>query len=106
MFLELDGYNEDLSLAVEANGIQHYKEIPYFHRDKDSFRKQKERDEFKIKQCIKNGIGLVVVPYIIDLNDICGFTAKECEKFGYFFGDNKIKAFDFRKSIKSLGNEI
>ena len=33
--LELDCYNQELSLAVEYNGIQHYKYVPYFHRNND-----------------------------------------------------------------------
>ena len=42
--LELDCYNKDIGLALEYNGIQHYKYTPYFHKNKESFLNQKYRD--------------------------------------------------------------
>ena len=39
--LEIDLYNNDLKLAVEVQGDQHYKFIPFFHRNKDAFLNQK-----------------------------------------------------------------
>ena len=43
--LELDCYNESLRLAVEYQGEQHYKFIPYFHKNREAFLNQKYRDE-------------------------------------------------------------
>jgi len=43
--LELDCFNPELKLAVEYNGIQHYKFTPFFHRTHDAFLNQKYRDE-------------------------------------------------------------
>jgi hypothetical protein len=51
--LEIDLYNEDLRLGVEINGDQHYKFIPFFHRNKDAFRSQQYRDEMKKVKCKK-----------------------------------------------------
>ena len=62
--LELDGYNENLKLSFEYNGIQHYKFHKRFHKnDEEAFKKQRERDEFKYKRCIEMGITLISVPY-------------------------------------------
>ena len=61
--LELDGYNENLKLAFEYNGIQHYKFTEHFHKTEDNFKKQRERDEFKYKRCIEMGITLICIPY-------------------------------------------
>jgi len=62
--LELDGYNENLKLAFEYNGIYHYQFHKHFHKnDEDNFKKQRERDEFKYKKCIEMGITLISVPY-------------------------------------------
>lgn len=61
--LELDLYNPDLQLAVEINGDQHYKFIPFFHRNKDAFTKQRYRDEMKKWKCKEAGITLISVPY-------------------------------------------
>ena len=63
--LELDLYNEDLELAIEINGDQHYKFIPFFHRNKDAFTKQRYRDEMKKMKCKQEGIILIDVPYSV-----------------------------------------
>ena len=44
--LELDCFNDSLKLAVEYNGAQHYKYIPFFHKNKEAFLNQKYRDEY------------------------------------------------------------
>lgn len=61
--LELDMYNEDLNLAVEYNGIQHYKYINFFHKTNDDFVKSQERDDRKIKLCKQKNVNLLVIPY-------------------------------------------
>lgn len=79
--LELDCFNPDLKLALEYNGIQHYKYVPYFHRSKETFHNQKYRDEIKKYKCRENGINLIEVPY--DVKDIHSFIEKELRKLGY-----------------------
>ena len=60
--LELDCYNDELKLALEYNGIQHY-EWPNFTRmTKEEFLAQNRRDIFKIDTCDANGIYLITVP--------------------------------------------
>jgi hypothetical protein len=61
--LELDCYNEELKLAVEYNGRQHYEYVPYFHKNKEAFYNQKYRDELKRIYCKKFGICLIEIPY-------------------------------------------
>ena len=61
--LELDGYCENLKLAFEYQGVQHYKFIPYWHKTREIFEEQQERDEMKYKMCVKNGITLILIPY-------------------------------------------
>jgi hypothetical protein len=68
--LELDCYNENFKLAVEYNGAQHYKFIPYFHKNKESFTNQRYRDEIKKKLCQENNIILIEVPYTVKTKDI------------------------------------
>ena len=68
--LELDCYNQELKIAVEYQGKQHYKEISYFHLHTNDFRKQQERDVFKRQQCKKHGVNLIEVPYTINIKDI------------------------------------
>jgi hypothetical protein len=83
--LEFDCYNEELQIAVEYNGIQHYKYIPHFHRTRDSFQNQKYRDHIKKDLCVKNNIILIEVPYNIKLNDIKSYIIKELKKYNFNF---------------------
>ena len=65
--LELDGYNKDLNIAFEYNGIQHYEYNEHFHRgDPEIFEKQKERDLKKYAICAERGINLIIIPYQYD----------------------------------------
>jgi hypothetical protein len=60
--LELDGYNDDLLLAYEYQGIQHYTEDKHFHRTDTAFAEQQERDAKKKTLC-EYKIALIIVPY-------------------------------------------
>lgn len=60
--LELDGYNEDLSIAFEYDSIQYFKFVRHFHRTKKGFRDQIERDTRKDRLCGENGVILIRVP--------------------------------------------
>jgi hypothetical protein len=81
--LELDCYNSNLGLAVEYNGIQHYKYTPYFHRSKDHFMNQKYRDDMKKRICKENNIVLIEVPYTVKFEKIREFLVGELRKNGY-----------------------
>jgi len=81
--LELDGYNEELRLAVEYNGVQHFKFVPHFHRDENSLEKQQNHDAIKLKLCQENNINLVVVPYTIPQDEIAQYLFDETTKLGY-----------------------
>jgi hypothetical protein len=71
--LELDCYDPELKIAVEYNGIQHYKYIPYFHKNKEAFLNQKYRDDMKRRICKEYGIKLIEVPYTVKVCDIRNF---------------------------------
>ena len=81
--LELDCYNPELNLAVEYNGQQHYKFIPFFHKNKESFLNQKYRDELKRRMCNDNMITLIEVPYTVKNDNIKKFLLQELFKRGY-----------------------
>ena len=72
-----------MRLAVEYNGAQHYKYIPYFHRNKEHFMNQKYRDDMKRRICKENGIMLVEVPYTVKIDDIYGYLQKELRRLGF-----------------------
>lgn len=69
--MELDLYNEDLQIAIEYNGIQHYKYTPYFHRNGiRDFESQVRRDQHKLDICDKKGVYVITVPYYVPDNKI------------------------------------
>lgn len=61
--LELDGYNEELKLAFEYNGEQHYMVAEWWGETQADLDKQIEHDRIKKQACENNGIQLVVIPY-------------------------------------------
>lgn len=71
--LELDCYNDDLKIAVEYNGIQHYSWPNFTGQSKEEFIKQRRRDMYKYEYCQKLGIYLIVVPYNVPERDIPSF---------------------------------
>lgn len=81
--LELDCYNPELKIAVEYNGIQHYKQSDFFHKSRDAFQNQQYRDYMKRDMCEKNGILLIEVPYTVKIENIRAFILKELENKKY-----------------------
>jgi hypothetical protein len=75
--LELDCYDPELKIAVEYNGIQHYKFSPFFHSNKEAFQNQKYRDYMKREMCAKNGIKLIEVPYTVKIENIESYILQQ-----------------------------
>jgi len=65
--LEIDCFCEEYSLAVEYNGVQHYKYPSVFHKNEREFYNQVYRDRLKRKLCDKHGIYLISIPYWVDI---------------------------------------
>jgi hypothetical protein len=81
--LELDVYNEELKLAIEYSGRQHYEFVPFFHKNYEAFLNQKYRDEMKKNKCKEQEIQLIEIPYTVKLEDIESFIRIESKKLGY-----------------------
>ena len=98
---ELDGYNEELKLAFEFHGIQHYQFVPYFHKTEENFKKRLELDRYKEQLCKEKGIYLIVVPYdsFKSDNDLVKQITQKCKIAGYKIITSKVNFYDFyRKS--------
>jgi len=104
--LELDGYNENLKLAFEYNGKQHY-EITPMTPTQESLELRKSLDKFKTEYCKENGIQLLIIPHTvpnIELKDHIGnelsidVSGVNLEQFsnGYSYYRNK------RASLESI----
>lgn len=81
--LELDIYNDALKVAIEYNGEQHYKYIPFFHKNYEAFLNQKYRDEIKRMLCEKNGIHLIEIRFDTAPTDIATIIKLEAIKLGH-----------------------
>ena len=81
--LELDCFDKEMKLAVEYNGVQHYKYVPFFHNNKEAFLNQKYRDQMKRQMCKENGVTLIEVPHIVKVENIKDFLVKELRRVGY-----------------------
>jgi hypothetical protein len=64
--LELDFYIEELKIAFEVQGIQHYKYTPYFQKEYSDFEKRKRYDDEKRNLCYGKGVKLIEVSSLID----------------------------------------
>lgn len=83
--LELDGFNEELRLAFEYQGKQHYEHVDMFHgkNDKYGLESQQARDlETKIR-CEGAFMTLLIIPYTIKFPDIRTFVRNELLSLGY-----------------------
>lgn len=83
--LELDGFNEDLGIAFEHQGEQHYKFIEFYHRTESGFKKQLKKDEIKKQIAMEKGITLIEIPYYIsnqENEELINFIIKELNSKG------------------------
>lgn len=59
--------NNELLCLIEYNGIQHYKEIPFFGGE-EGLKKQKYRDQLKISYCKQHNIPLIIFNSLEEIN--------------------------------------
>lgn len=81
--LEFDCYNDELKLAVEYNGKQHYEFCSRFHKSASDFQNQVLRDNIKVNLSEKNSINLIIVPYIIKHDNIPDYLEEKIKLYGF-----------------------
>ena len=89
--LELDCYNDELKIAVEYNGIQHYKWPNFTNHSQEEFVKQIRRDKFKVETCDLNGVYLITVPYNVPHDKIKNYIT-------YYLPENYYQRLDNEKN--------
>jgi len=82
--LELDGYNSELGIAFEYNGIQHYNWPNFTNQQYDEFKSQVRRDQFKLECCDRHNVYLITIPYTVPYEDIRDYII-------YYLPENVVK---------------
>ena len=59
--LELDFYIEELGLAYEVQGAQHFEYVPFFHKSMDDFKLRRKYDEEKYNLCCGRRVKLIEI---------------------------------------------
>lgn len=80
--LELDGYNARLNLAFEYNGRQHSEYPNNFHKTREEFDNQVERDLYKYSRCKELGIDLILIPYTVKEDDLKSYILSKIKSVG------------------------
>jgi len=96
--MELDGYNKDLGLAFEYQGIQHRKKA--FNKTENDLKNIQKEDAFKLKLCKENGVILIQIPddEIVPYNKMQEYIEQEYErKTGKTL--KNIPKYDYREFI-------
>jgi hypothetical protein len=92
--MELDGYCEELSLAFEYHGQQHFKEVPFFHNS-TGFQQRVEDDKRKRDLCVENDVKLIEVPYTVPPEKMSEFIVAKAQELGiYVRADWKVSRLD------------
>ncbi len=89
--LELDFYIEELGIAFEIQGAQHYDFIPFFHVDMNGFEKRKMFDREKKELCRGYGVRLIEIltetDAIVAVKEIKDRVAPPSIEGKYFYQD-------------------
>ncbi len=94
--LELDGYNDELKLAFERQGEQHYEFPNYFFKTIKEFISQLSNDQQKEELCETHGVTLIEVPYWIKYGEYQDYIIKQCKAKGIEVPEIKLK-IDWKK---------
>ena len=84
--LELDGYCDDLKLAFEYQGQQHYEFVEHFHKTPEDFVNRQKLDRIKLKLCKDHEISVILIPYNLNYqneSDLRVFIKDSLVAFGF-----------------------
>lgn len=80
--MEFDGFCEELNLAFEYQGEQHFRMIKGWHKTASGFKLQQYRDKQKIIHCKKTKINIIIIPFQESKNDnnLIEFISRQASK--------------------------
>lgn len=89
--LELDFYIEDIKIAFEVQGAQHYQFVEFFHKTNDEFERRKRLDNEKIELCEGHGVKLIEIftetDIVVAIKEI---EEKYCQQPKYYYQEKTI----------------
>jgi len=89
--MEYDGYNEELHLAFEYHGEQHYKYKEFFYQgSKGKFKKRKRDDDKKHQLSKERGECLIEIPHTVGVSDLYKYIIAQCDNSGVQIPRHKI----------------
>jgi len=83
--LELDCYNEDLKIALEYNGNQHYIYPNRFMKSEDEMIYSVQKDVYKEEVCKEKGIHLIIVPYTVSTEELSDYISSNLPDSGIYY---------------------
>lgn len=75
--MELDFFNPQLGLCFQLHDESHYQYPNPVHTSYEDFQKQVYMDTVITKLCEENNVKLYIIPYNIDIGDICDFILEK-----------------------------
>jgi len=93
--MELDGYAEDLAVAFEYQGEQHFKESSWYG---GNLQQRIGDDKRKAKLCLQHGVCLLIATYEDDYSDFAKIFEAQLNERGF-----DTKGYDFEAEIDLLG---
>lgn len=79
--MHFDGFNRQLKLAFECQGIQHHQFTKFFHKTKKDFEIDLENDRLKLKLAKEHGITIIYVNWIIKDGKLHKLKVEEMEQY-------------------------
>lgn len=101
--LELDGYNEELRLAFEYQGKQHYERVEHFQLTEDDFNAQLERDALTEERCLDEQVALLLISHKIKHRDLREHVRQELVLLGYQIATCTDSDLDFYDRVRARG---
>lgn len=78
--LELDCFDGE-NIALEYQGIQHYKYPNPFHKSEKEFEYQIQKDKWKFEKCEENNVFLIRVPYTIPFRKLQSYIKSRLDMY-------------------------
>ena len=96
--MELDGFCQELLLAFEHQGEQHFTSNSHYYKNQLEFQKRLRDDKKKVKLCRENHVNLIIVseiPRLLSIQEAPVFILKECQRLGYDIDESIATEIDF-----------